>query len=69
MRNKNTHTTIEGFAIANLKKGECFFTSKSDRSITSWANKAKRKVKTETTICVMQKTLKAQKIYKVTLFN
>jgi len=69
MRHKNTHSTIEGFAMANLKKGESFYSNKSSNSLTSWATKANRLIKTETTICVTERNLKAEKNYKVTLLS
>ncbi len=69
MRHKNSHSTIEGFAIANLKKGATFYSSKSSAALTSWASKGGRLIKTQTTICVAERDLKATKIYKVTLLN
>ena len=69
MRNKQSHTTIEGFAIATLKKGATFYSSKSSAALTSWASKANRLIKTETTICVGEKSLKAEKVYKVTILK
>ena len=45
-------TTLESWAIINLKSGSTFYSEKKDKDITAIASHYKRKVKTERVIFV-----------------
>lgn len=61
--------TIESYMLMNGKKGEHFYSDKTDRAITAIANYYNVKVSTERliTVNVSGKELKAKKITKITL--
>lgn len=61
--------TLESWAVANGKKGDCFYSDKPDRHITALATYYKKKVITERLITVTTggKEPKSKYITKVTL--
>ena len=59
---------MESISLKNLKKGECFFTTKEDKTITALAVYYNIKVKTERYTAIDKSTnTKIEKLVKVTI--
>lgn len=70
MLKTNRKRVKRGFLLSNLeslKQGEYFFTDLKSNVITSYSNQYGIRVKTEKVLCLNPKTLKVDRLIKVTL--